>query len=243
MLRRGPSQSYALILYGIGILVATGSFPVGLYHSYAEAFDFSAAMLTVVACSSTIGVIVAVVGCGKLSDQIGRRPVLLPAVVIGALCLVGMLVATNVWTLLVARIGDRARDRPLHRAPAPPRSTELAPPGETRKAATHAATAGIIGFASGPVVGGFFAEYLPYPLRLVYVVSLFLLLPAFWGALTMEETLPEKRPFELQARSGSRSRATAAASSASRRSSASARSPPPRSSSRSGRRSQWSCST
>ena len=42
ILRRGPSQSYALILYGIGILVATGSFPVGLYHSYAQAFDFSA---------------------------------------------------------------------------------------------------------------------------------------------------------------------------------------------------------
>ena len=28
LLRRGPSQSYALILYGIGILVATGSFPL-----------------------------------------------------------------------------------------------------------------------------------------------------------------------------------------------------------------------
>lgn len=194
---RRRSRTYALILYGIGILVATGSFPVGLYHSYAEAFDFSAAMLTVVACSSTIGVIIAVVGCGNLSDQIGRRPVLIPAVGIGALCLVGMLVATNVWTLLVARsvtglaIG-------LFTGAGTAALTELAPHGETRKAATHAATAGIIGFGSGPVVGGFFAEYLPYPLRLVYVVSLFLLIPAFWGALTMEETLKEKRPFELK---------------------------------------------
>ena len=187
----------ALILYGIGILVATGSFPVGLYHSYAEAFDFSAAMLTVVACSSTIGVIVAVVGCGKLSDQIGRRPVLLPAVGIGALCLVGMLVATNVWTLLVARsvtglaIG-------LFTGAGTAALTELAAPGETRKAATHAATAGIIGFASGPVVGGLFAEYGPWPLRLVYVVSLFLLLPALYGVLTMEETMRDRRPFELK---------------------------------------------
>jgi MFS family permease len=76
--------------------------------------------------------------------------------------------------------------------------TELAPPGETRKAATHAATAGIIGFASGPLVGGFFAEYPPWPLRLVYVVSLFLLLPALYGALTMEETVRERQPFALR---------------------------------------------
>lgn len=195
--RRRQRRTYALILYGIGILVATGSFPVGLYHSYAEAFAFSAAMLTVVACSSTIGVIVAVVGCGTLSDQIGRRPVLLPALGIGALCLVGMLVATNVWMLLVARsvtglaIG-------LFTGAGTAALTELAAPGETRRAATHAATAGILGFASGPVVGGLFAEYGPWPLRLVYVVSLFLLLPALYGALTMEETMRNRRPFALK---------------------------------------------
>lgn len=154
-------------------------------------------MLTLVACASAVGVIVAVVGCGKLSDRIGRRPVLLSAVAIGALCLIGMVVATNVWTLLVARsltglaIG-------LFTGAGTAALTELAAPGQTRRAATHAATAGIIGFASGPVVGGFFAEYLPWPLRLVYVVSLFLLAPAFYGVLTMDETMRDRRPLELR---------------------------------------------
>ena len=80
--------------------------------------------------------------------------------------------------------------------------------------------------------------------ELVYVVCLVPPAPRLLAAsLTMEETLPEKRPFELKLqrleipRDGRRdvrprvARLPAAAS------------PPPRSSSRSGRRSRWSCST
>ncbi len=189
---RERTPSYALTLYGIGILVATGTFPVGLYHSYAEKFDFSPAMLTFVASCSTIGIVAAVVFFGRLSDTIGRKPVLLPALVIGALCIGGMLVAQNVWTLIAARsISGLAIG--LFTGAGTAALTELAPPGETRRAATHAATAGILGFASGPVVGGAFVQYGPWPLRLVYVVSLFLLIPAFVGVLTMPETMTSRR--------------------------------------------------
>jgi MFS family permease len=194
---RDRSAAYKLTLYGIGILVATGTFPVGLYHSYALEFHFSAAMVTLLASCSTIGVIAAVVLFGRASDALGRKPVLLPALVIGALCVAAMLVAQNVWTLLAARsVSGLAIG--LFTGAGTAALTELAPPGQTRRAATQAATAGILGFASGPVVGGIFVEYGPYPLRLVYAVGLVLLIPAFVGVIVMPETMTERRRVPLR---------------------------------------------
>lgn len=212
-LRRAPT--YWLILYGIWILVATGNFPIGLYHSYAEAFHFSPAMLTVLASCSTVGVFAAVVFFGRVSDAVGRRPVLLPALAVGALYVVGMLAAQDVWTLIASRsVSGLAIG--LFAGAGTAALTELVPAGESRRAATHAATASILGLASGPVVGGLFVEYGPWPLRFVYVVSLVLLVPAFVGAIAMRETptqrsRPSLRPQRLHVpRDGRREFALAA---------------------------------
>jgi MFS family permease len=194
---RQRARAYRLILYGIGILVATGSFPIGLYQAYREEFGMSHALVTVLATSSTIGVILAVVLFGRVSDQIGRRPVLFPALAIGALCIVGMGVAQDEWTLIVSRAVSGLAIG-LFTGAGTAALTELAPPGESRRAATHAATAGILGFASGPIVGGLFVEYGPWPLRLVYVVSLFLLLPALWGVLIAPETVQRRQRLALR---------------------------------------------
>jgi MFS family permease len=70
--------------------------------------------------------------------------------------------------------------------------TELAPSGQSRRAATHAATASVAGFAIGPVIGGAFAEYLPWPRHLVYGVALVLLVPALLGAVLVRETVADR---------------------------------------------------
>jgi MFS family permease len=74
----------------------------------------------------------------------------------------------------------------------------LAPGGGTRRAATHAATASVAGFAIGPIVGGAFAEYLPWPRHLVYGVALALLLPALAGAVFVRETVAARERFVLK---------------------------------------------
>lgn len=189
---RGRTPAYALTLYGIGILVATGTFPVGLYHSYALEFRFSPAMVTLIATSSAIGVVAAVALFGSASDVVGRKPVLLPALLVGMLGVTGMLVAQNVWTLLAARATSGLAIG-LFTGAGTAALTELVPPERSRRAATQAATAGVLGFASGPVVGGIFVEYGPWPLRLVYVVGLVLLVPALAGVVAMPETLRQRR--------------------------------------------------
>lgn len=189
--------AYALIVYAITVLVATGTVPVALYQTYADEFRFSPAVLTILAASSAVGVIVAVLVFGRLSDMIGRRPVLLPALAIGAASLLVFLAADGVAALLTARIlSGLALGAFVGAGTAA--LTELAADGDTRRAATHAATASVAGFALGPVIGGVFVEYGPWPLRLVYAVGLVLLVPAVAGVALMPETMTKRRPFVLR---------------------------------------------
>lgn len=182
---------YGLIVYGIFILVTTGTLPTGLLQDYAEAFGFSPAVLSLVAASTTFGVTIAVLAFGNLSDRIGRRPVLIPGVAAGAGCLVLYFLVQGSVLFVAARMLSGFAVG-LFTGAGTALLTELAPSGQSRRAATHAATASVAGFAIGPVIGGAFAEYLPWPRHLVYAVALALLLPALLGALLVRETVADR---------------------------------------------------
>jgi MFS family permease len=52
----------------------------------------------------------------------------------------------------------------------------------------------------GPLIGGIFVQYGPWPLQLVYVVSLALLAPLLVGVLLLPETVPDRKPFRIEPR-------------------------------------------
>jgi MFS family permease len=191
--RRADVRSYWLVFYAMTIIVATGTVPVALYPSYAETFHFSPAVITLLASATTFGVMVAVPLLGGASDSIGRRPVLLPGLALGALSIVGYLLANGFLLLLLTRILSGFAVG-LFTGAATATLAELEPNGDTRRAATHASTTSVAGFALGPLVGGLFVEYGPWPLRLVFVVSLVLLVPAIVGIALMRETMTDRRP-------------------------------------------------
>ena len=188
---------YGLIVYGIFILVTTGTLPTGLLQDYAEAFGFSPAVLSLVAASTTFGVTIAVFAFGNLSDRIGRRPVLIPGVAAGAGCLVLYFLVQGSVLFVGARMLSGFAVG-LFTGAGTALLTELAPSGQSRRAATHAATASVAGFAIGPVIGGAFAEYLPWPRHLVYGVALVLLLPALLGAVLVRETVADRGRLALR---------------------------------------------
>jgi MFS family permease len=190
--------SYGVIVYGLTMLVATGTVPLGLYQAYADEFHFSPAVLTLLAAATMFGVIAAVVLFGNLSDRIGRRAVLLPAVLVGALSMVLFIVANGVAALLAARISSGLAVGLFTGAGTAALTELVGPGGDTRRAATHAATTSIAGFAIGPLVGGVFVQYGPWPLQLVFVVSLVLLVPLFVGVLLMAETVRNREPFRIR---------------------------------------------
>ena len=192
--------AYATVIYGLTMLVATGTVPLGLWTAYAREFDFSAAVLTFLASSTLFGVLVAVLLFGNLSDRIGRRLVLIPGVLLGALSMVLFIFANGVPMLFAARVTSGLAVG-LFTGAGTAALTELVPPGgDTRRAATHAATTSIAGFAMGPLIGGLFVQYGPYPLQLVYVVCLVLLLPLLVGVIFLPETVRDRQPFRIQPR-------------------------------------------
>lgn len=189
----------ALLAYGITVIVSASSAPLGLYQTYAERYRFSDAVTTSLASVSVLGVIAAVVFAGRLSDAVGRRAVLVPALGLTAVSLVCLLVADSVALLFVGRF-FAGLSVGAYTGAATAALAELAPHRDTRRAARVAAMAAVVGFASGPVIGGVFVEYGPWPLRLVYVAFLALLVPAFLGALSMHETVVRHGSWSLRPR-------------------------------------------
>lgn len=192
-----PRVASALLALGITIVVGSTSAPLALYETYKNEMGFSDFMLAIVASCSVIGVIAAAVFAGRLSDAVGRRPVMLPGIALATLMLVMLAAAQNIETLFIGRlVGGLAVG--LYTGAATAALAELSPDGDTRKAARTAAMASIAGFASGPIVGGFFAEYLPWTLQLVYVAYGILYLPTLVGVLRMRETVSARGRWTLR---------------------------------------------
>lgn len=92
-------QSAILITF-----MAASSAPTPLYGVYQARWDFSPITLTVVFGSYAVALLAALLTVGSLSDHIGRRPVLLGALLLEAAAMLSFGLADGVEALLVARI-------------------------------------------------------------------------------------------------------------------------------------------
>jgi MFS family permease len=85
-------------------IVLGANTPLPLLTVYQSAWGFSTALLSIVYGLYTVGVVATVFLVGPLSDSIGRKRVLIPALVVMALGLLTCLFAANVWSLMAGRI-------------------------------------------------------------------------------------------------------------------------------------------
>ncbi|MBV8779115.1 MAG: MFS transporter [Alphaproteobacteria bacterium] len=166
----------------LGILFVGATLPSPLYPLYASRFGFGAVTLTLVYAAYVIGNVVALMFGGRLSDRLGRRSVMLPALGLAALgalvflCARGTpwLYAGRVLSGLATGIGAGAATAWL---------AELQPRGDKAAGALLATTGNFLGIAAGPVIAGLLAAFAPGPLRLPYLAYLGLIVaavPAVW---------------------------------------------------------------
>lgn len=100
-----PPRTRSLIFAATGffVLMVAGGAPSPLYSIYQQEIGFSAGTLTVIFAIYAIALLVALMIIGSLSDYIGRRPVLIAALLLEAVSMALFLPANSVWMLLIAR--------------------------------------------------------------------------------------------------------------------------------------------
>ncbi|KAA9108081.1 MFS transporter [Microbacterium rhizomatis] len=216
------------VRHGAGFWIVTAVFltvmaystvPTPLYPLYEERDGFPVSTITVIFAAYAVGVVISLYFLGHVSDWLGRRRMLVVAVLVSALSAVLFLLWPEVPGLIVARLVNGASIGILT-ATATAHLGELrsvAKPDENRIiAASVAGAANLGGLALGPLIGGLFAEFLPAPLVLPNVVFLVLLLAAAIILMCVPETVDAPtapvtyRPQRLSAPRGSRSAFVAA---------------------------------
>ncbi len=157
-----------------------------LYAVYADDFGFSSLVLTLVFATYAVTLVLAVLLGGRLSDRVGRRPVILAGLVASAFGLVVFARADAVAWLFVAR-AFQGLAVGLISGPATAALVEIDPRRDEGRPALLAGLAQVVGSGSGPLIGGCLAQWAPDPLQLGFYVMLVGSLVA--GAFTL--ALPE----------------------------------------------------
>lgn len=101
-LGRGPAVA---VLFGANVvMMATASAPSPIYPLYRERWGLSVTMLTVVFTVYVVGLLGALLTVGSLSDHLGRRPVLVAALLVAAASTAIFWTADGIVSLLIARV-------------------------------------------------------------------------------------------------------------------------------------------
>ncbi|MBM0256386.1 MFS transporter [Micromonospora sp. 4G55] len=102
--RISPGVALFLLASILVSFLAASAAPTPLYGIYQERWHFSPITTTVVFAVYALAVLASLLTFGKLSDHVGRRPVLLVAIAIQMIALVVFVFAGGVPTLVAARV-------------------------------------------------------------------------------------------------------------------------------------------
>jgi MFS transporter len=175
---------------GIAVMFMGSTLLTPIYALYQRKFGFSEITLTLVYAAYVVGNMSALFFFGRLSDQIGRRRTVLPAMALGAVAMLVFLFAPATPWLFVARILSGLAIGTASAA-ATAWVAELIGADDNARASALATTANMWGVAAGPLLAGVLAQYAPGPLRTSYVVYLVLLGLVAWRVLELPETLQD----------------------------------------------------
>jgi MFS family permease len=171
--------------------LAGASAPTPLYSLYQSEWGFSPLAVTVIFGVYALAVLAALLVLGRLSDHIGRRPVLLVAVAVQVLTMWLFATADGLATLLFARVLQGLSAGAAIAAV----GAGLLDLDKRRGALANAVTTPM-GTALGGIVAGLFVSLLPAPAELVFLVLGALILLQGVALLWMEETT-RRRPGAL----------------------------------------------
>lgn len=182
--RLPPKVAFALVVSLVVVFLAASSAPSPLYALYREAWGFSALVLTVVFGSYAFALLAALLVFGALSDHLGRRVVIVSALVleIGAMGMFWR--ADSVAWLLAARVLQGVATGMATSV----LSATLLDLSPTRGALFNGLSP-MVGMALGALGTSALVQFGPEPTRLVYELLLASLVVQTLLALRLPETV------------------------------------------------------
>jgi len=163
--QRSPTAAFLLLASLTVSFLAGSSAPTPLYPVYMAQWGLSPLTITLIFGIYALAVLLALLTAGRLSDHLGRKPVLLAATLAQAATMLLFATATSAAGLLLARVVQGVTT-----------GAALGAIGAAlidlskAKGAVANAVAPPFGTATGAVIGGVLVQYLPLPMHLVYAV-------------------------------------------------------------------------
>src|SRR4051794_29867242 len=148
--------------------------PTPLYAVYGARLNLSAFAITALYATYALTLIPALLGFGPASDVVGRRPVLIAGVLLGAVGAALFAVAGPVVWLFLARAAQGLAIGAVLGA-ATAALIERHPHADGARATTISAAVALAGTACGPLFGGVLAQLSSAPLITPFVVALVML--------------------------------------------------------------------
>lgn len=197
-------RPFILIALVVTVALASSATPTPLYVDYQQAWGTSGTMITVVYAVYALAVLIPLLFLGRLSDAVGRRPVILAGLALLAVSMAVLAVAPNVGWLISARI-TQGVSVGLITGPAAAALIELHPRRDSRIGALTSSSTTNFGIAGGVLLSGAVATTSSSPLTLPYLViaaATLALLAAVWtfvpetagGSSTVREALRLRPP-------------------------------------------------
>src|SRR5580692_10100888 len=179
----GRPALYLLASLVVSLLAASAA-PTPLYAIYQRMWGFTPITITIVFGVYAVAVLVALLTLGRLSDSIGRRPVLLSALAVQILSMVVYATAGGVGELMGARIiQGLATGAALGAIGAGMLDVD-----RERGALANALSPGL-GTGSGALISALFVQFLPAPTHLIYLVLIGVFAVQALGVLLLRETV------------------------------------------------------
>jgi predicted MFS family arabinose efflux permease len=182
--RLSPAAAFLLLASITVSFLAGSSAPTPLYPLYMAQWELTPLMVTLIFGIYALAVLLALLVAGRLSDHLGRRPVLLTAALAQAATMVLFGTATSLTGLLIARVVQGLTTGAAIGAI----GAAMIDLDKTRGTVANA-VAPPFGTAIGALVSGVLVQYLPFPTHLVYAVFAVVFILQAIGLAYMTESI------------------------------------------------------
>jgi MFS family permease len=179
---------FGLVAYAFLVTMIGTTLPTPLYPLFEQRYSFGELMVTVIFAVYALGVIAGLLVFGNLSDEIGRKPVLLTGLAFSAISAFLFVFAGSLVPIFAGRVVS-GLSAGVFTGTATAMLVDLAPGGRRRMASFVAVVVNLGGLGLGTLLSGLLADHARSPLRLPFIVDLVLLVPAVLGLVVTPETV------------------------------------------------------